>query len=53
MSEKVDEAKNSFSQAVQADPENQMNQKLLKLVESVADNKIQCPRSEEQILKLI
>ena len=53
MSKHVDEARASFTQAVQADPKNKMNQKLLKLVESVADNKIPCPRSEEEILKLI
>ena len=53
MSKQVDEARTSFTQAVQADPGNKMNQKLLKLVESVAENKIPCPGSEEEILKLI
>jgi tetratricopeptide (TPR) repeat protein len=53
MSQKVEDARASFSRAVQADPENKMNQKLLKLAESVADNKIPCPGSEEQILRLI
>lgn len=53
MSQHVDEARASFSQAVKADPGNEMNQKLLKLVESVAVNKIQCPRSEKEILELL
>jgi tetratricopeptide (TPR) repeat protein len=53
LSERADEARASFSLAVQADPGNQMNMKLLKLTESVAGNKIRCPRSEEEILKLI
>jgi len=53
MSERVDEARAAFSRAVQADPGNQMNTKLLKLTDSVAENRIQCPRSEEEILKLL
>jgi Flp pilus assembly protein TadD len=53
MSEQVNEAKASFSQAVTAEPGDKMNQKLLKLVESVAANEIPCPRSEAEILELI
>jgi tetratricopeptide (TPR) repeat protein len=53
MSRKVEEAMASFSRAVQADSGNQMNQKLLKLAESVAANKVQCPTSEEEILEFI
>lgn len=53
MSEKLDEARKAFTQVVKSAPENKMNQKLLKLVESVIANKTRCPRSEEEILKLI
>ena len=53
MSEKLDEARSAFSLAVQADPGNEMNRKLLKLAESVAAGEIRCPRSERDILGLV
>jgi Flp pilus assembly protein TadD len=53
MSEQVSEARASFSQAVQADPGNKMNQTLFELAEAVAGNQIPCPRSEAEILELI
>jgi tetratricopeptide (TPR) repeat protein len=53
MSDKIAEAKAAFSLAVQADPRNEMNRKLLNLAESVAAGEIRCPRSEKEILELI
>ena len=53
MSEQVNEAIASFSHAVKADPGNEMNQRLLKLAEAVADKQIPCPRSEAEILESI
>jgi tetratricopeptide (TPR) repeat protein len=50
MSEQVEEAIASFSQAVKADPGNKMNQRLLELAEAVAREEIPCPRSEAEIL---
>lgn len=53
MSKQVDEARASFSQAVQAQPRDKMNPRLLKLAEEVAENKVPCPRSEREILEAI
>jgi tetratricopeptide (TPR) repeat protein len=53
MSQQAEEAKASFSRAVQADPGNEQNKKLLALAESVVAGKVKCPTSEKEILKLI
>jgi tetratricopeptide (TPR) repeat protein len=53
MSKQVEKARSSFSQAVEARPGDRTNQRLLELAEAVAGNRVSCPRSEKEILKLI
>jgi Flp pilus assembly protein TadD len=49
MSERLDEARTSFCKAIDAEPGDETNQRLLELVEGVADGRIPCPRTEQEI----
>jgi tetratricopeptide (TPR) repeat protein len=53
MSRQVDKARAAFSQALQAEPRDEMSKKLLRLAEAVAANSIPCPTTEKEILKLL
>ncbi len=50
---KISEAKNSFIEVKNQEPDNRMNNKILALVELISNNNIDCPKTEAELIKLI
>ena len=50
---KIPEAKNSFTEVKNQEPDNRMNNKMLALVELISNNNIECPKTEAELIKMI